>query len=52
MKKYFDEKTFVTVLVALVVAFFLKAWLTKEIHNGSGIEVHLGTPATGYTKVA
>jgi len=52
MKKYIDEKVLVTVLLALVIWFFLKGLLTKEFIKDGALSVHVGTPSTGYLKVS
>lgn len=51
MKKYIDEKLLVTLIAAFVITFFLEHLLTKKFIKDGAIDVHIGTPTTGYAKV-
>ena len=51
MHKYFDEKTFITLIAAAITIFFLQHWLTKKIIKDGKMSSYIGNEHLGYTKI-
>jgi len=49
MHKYFDEKTFITIVAAAITVFFLQHWLTKKVVEKNGkVSTYVGNDDLGF----
>lgn len=51
LRKYIDEKMLLTLVLAAVIIFFLRHYLTKKIIKDGKVSAYVGSDATGWQEI-